>query len=499
MGRLHYPLVLAVFLLSGLQSSCPQPAAKAPFISMQLFPFLAENGLYGYADSAMNIIITPQYRMVTVFTKTGYAVVQNGELKYGVIDRANKLVMPIKYSAITLLETQGFTLATSELQYHNNLRFWDWKFLPGLSVIGGGSKDKRLFNTTVQRTEKRLSVLENQQTVAVLRAAAALSYTIGFKIKNLTENKLLINNTLYEISQNGVNKLAGNIFGVLDGGLLLQAVGAYYQVIDLQGKRKTSARYRQSDTLHFNINGQALGINVAGNGTAETKKADLFLNENNDQFIYPDLSKKFPLDLNNNVPGIATAELLMQNVWTLDAIPQSDRFLIRFYHNGNFNYRMVDTLGNWHNDYRKFKHFTAVYATGDIVWPPVNSIIPDNMVPENAHITSYCRVKKNHPLYTITISQQSKEKMGVWDDEKGNWICYPKYNYIAALSDDLVYWAVKEERNSRFQLYNLQERKVLTEPVYHDMNADGMVSKYENGKYLYFYFDWVTQREFRAG
>jgi len=62
------------------------------------------NGQYGYADTANKVVLAPQYGVVSFYENSGLAIVGNtlnNQDLFGVINAEFKLILPIKYSAIT--------------------------------------------------------------------------------------------------------------------------------------------------------------------------------------------------------------------------------------------------------------------------------------------------------------------------------------------------------------------------------------------------------------
>ena len=113
---------------SSISGTLPTPDVSD---TMKRFPYLAKNGLYGYANEQLALIIPAQYRSASLFTSTGFAVVADEYDRHGVIDTNGDLVVPLNYKSVDLHVVGKYTLAWTERTYTNSLRFWEWKFLPG--------------------------------------------------------------------------------------------------------------------------------------------------------------------------------------------------------------------------------------------------------------------------------------------------------------------------------------------------------------------------------
>src|SRR5690606_3789723 len=65
-----------------------------------LYPYRDKEGRFGYADKNLQIHIEPQYKTASLFTEQGFAMVTNSLNKTGVIDKNNRVVIPLDYDRI---------------------------------------------------------------------------------------------------------------------------------------------------------------------------------------------------------------------------------------------------------------------------------------------------------------------------------------------------------------------------------------------------------------
>lgn len=99
---------------------------------------IQENGLYGFIDSLGNVVIAPQYKYVSPFTKSGFALVISSienidenqiKIKYGVIDSSNKIVIDTTLQATlscddpVMAYSKQVTDSIVVLYRNNNLSF----------------------------------------------------------------------------------------------------------------------------------------------------------------------------------------------------------------------------------------------------------------------------------------------------------------------------------------------------------------------------------------
>src|SRR5690606_14630462 len=99
-----------VLLLTMITSSaCAQtgsPIDDTPHEA--LYPYRDKEGRFGYADKNLQIHIEPQYKTASLFTEQGFAVVTDSLNKTGVIDKNNRVVIPLDYDRIDLSELDDF-------------------------------------------------------------------------------------------------------------------------------------------------------------------------------------------------------------------------------------------------------------------------------------------------------------------------------------------------------------------------------------------------------
>ncbi|SFB91598.1 WG containing repeat-containing protein [Parapedobacter composti] len=497
-----HPIALALAaVLSTSASACMAPPVQPPSgqrtDTMKHYLYLAADGRYGYADEQMNVVIPPSFRSAGTFTSTGFAVVEDEQLRYGVIDKSGELVIPFRYRNIYLRVAGNRTLARTERTYTNRLRFWEWRFLPGFSITGGSS-DSRLFDTEVKRAHVKITVLETNQTIYSQRVPAASSYGQQFAIRPLDKLHFLQGNRLFKLTDRKVKRLARHIFDEVDGGLLLQQRGNGFRLIDREGKPASGTRYRQADSLHTAINGLPLSIAVSSNRYDDACRAMVLADDEGHQYIFPDFSKAFPARIDAAAVHGVAADTVLRTARLISGMPGTDRFMLRWFNRQAswFEHTMVDTAGHWHMDPPLDNKFTVVIPSGDIRWPPAGHIIRDEAVETGWRIVAYRNIADE--LYEVTIKRDSTERMGVWDAGAGNWRWKPEHHYIRCLNLRQGYWTFKPGKDSLYGLYHLPSGRVVIPPKYHDMSADGTVSYYdEKLGYTRFYVNWQTQQEFR--
>lgn len=143
--------------------------------SIKRYPYLAENGLYGYVNGDMDLLIPAKFASASHFTATGYAVVSEPAMpahrrahRYGVINTAGETVLPDAHDRLLLQVVAGRTLVWLRHDYVNRWRFWEWGgILLGTQTML--SDNGKLIDTRVDRSAIQLRVLETNQLIASTR------------------------------------------------------------------------------------------------------------------------------------------------------------------------------------------------------------------------------------------------------------------------------------------------------------------------------------------
>jgi len=485
-------MVLVCAMLTG--SACVQTGSPVDVIPHQpLYPYRDKSGKFGYADENLHIKIKPQYKHASLFTEQGFAVVTDSLDKKGVIDQNNKMIITPDYDAIQLHALENFTIAGVHKSYYTRWRFWEWKFLPGFNLMGGGN-DNRLFDTKVKRLKKILFILGDKPRKVQSERLTDRGYTEKyFNISTLDSNQVLIDHRLYNIDRKGAQFLTGGIMGTLTKHTFAQRKGQHLYIMDRNGKQVKEKEYTLLDSIGFKVE----DLPVVRHLTREyAPVASAYRNEEGLVFIYPDFSKALPHLIRENMhPGDPTAEELIRGLWSLASVPESDYFMFMSFRDEKYFFRFLDTQGNWHQNLPPGIHFAVTQGMGDILWPEKEYYIPENQVPEGWKIDRISGLSDS-ALYHVTLRQDKAVRQGIWDFEQQHWLIAPEYYEVYPM-DNPRYWRYQLKKDG---LWGLMDYKgtVLIKPSYYYLNPDGWVSQQENDEVISFYLHPQTLEEFRG-
>lgn len=481
----------------------------APHI--QLYPFLSAEGLYGYVDKDMHMVIQPQFTSASLFTSTGFAVVSEAprplymhKNHYGVINVKGELVIPYAYDRIDLLEMHGSTFIWTDRQYLNRWRFWDWQgILFGDNILSGNAK---LIDTEVWRSRIRLGVLETHTEINKTRSYDGAFAKEIIPLTLLDSVAFLQGDHLYDLSGGKPKLIAKDIYGRTRSGALLQGKRGAYRLMDNQGHVLSSARYRKKKTLRIDMQEEHLAFPVERIrkirkkiGLAET--AFVFEDEKKRQYIFPNLDDPFPMQADATTPdGVALDTVLNRSRLFPDETGQGNFYFNWGYIREEKRVFQLNAKGQWKRFAAKEGIEQWMQDQADTDWQSVASGIAGDPLSKGWEL--YSREKFSAHLYLITlrreVDQISQQHMGVWDKQSQSWI-WPPVNYmIQALDRQKGYWTYRKDRTGKYGIYFLPGHQYISPPKYDKVDADGWVEIVESSNNpKRFLVDWTSGQEFR--
>ena len=464
--------------------------------TIDLFPYMDRNGLFGYVDKRQQIYIKPQYKHASPFDHNGYAVVTSTENENAVINKDNTIIVPYVNESIYLLTLDEYTLAKVSDRYDANYRFWEWRFLPGLNLLGGGSNDKRLFDTDVVRLRETLFLLgkKNRKIASITRSIE--NRRINLKTHPLTNNQFLSEGNLYTIGKKGPKKLASNIIQKLDNNTFLQQRGSSIRIIDQNGISISKAKYKAVKALELKTGDAIASLDLDMDMEMDLRITNAFQDQKGNVFIDPDFSKSLPKQVNDHTlpKGITTADIL-NRVWNVRAIPHSNYFLFQCANFRESQHLYLDTEGNWHDTLPDSVSLTIVNNINEITWPKASHYISSKDIPEGYQVYTIERSGASD-YYMIRLRNGEMQLSGVWDFGAKQWLISPKFYQIYTLGNDFMKWRYSLEKDGTWGIVD-QKGTVLIEPTYHSIGTDGRVQLKEGGKYISFYLHLPTLKELR--
>lgn len=456
------------------------------------YPYLGKNGLYGYADGEFRVHIAPQYKRADFFTKQGFALVTDTTNKMGIIDKNNKPVVPIAQEHIVLHELSDFTLAEIRTPYSANYRFWDWEFLPGFDIIGGGSNDKRLFDTHVQRKRITVYLLGDRPLQITSATFSASAYNSNYlHVVPLADNQILIEGKVYALRKNGSRVVATNIDDILPDGTFAQRKGEVLRIVDRQGEQTVNSKYVLLDTITFQVNGVPLSNRLAkGRG-----KRAVYSDQKGRRFVYPDFTKSLPRVILNKSEGELTTEEVLQKSTLIASVAKSDYFVFMGKTDGKRFFWFLDGAGNWHSTLPSAISFIVTTPAGEILWPEHDYYITSDKLPAGWSIREI-RALTDKALFRITLTAADGTRQGIWNLDKKQWVIAPEYYKVQPLGNDFRQWAFQADKDGFWGVLDAVGELQLA-PKYASISSHGQVRLEEQGKTHTFFLQLPSLKEFR--
>lgn len=107
-------------------------------------PFLTRQNDFVYVDKTnLKSVINQKFKSASVFTPTGYAVVENEKGEYAVIDETGKVVLDFSPSQISLNVVNGLTFYKKDIEYGKKMPFWKWEW----NIMGSGIGKEQTYHT----------------------------------------------------------------------------------------------------------------------------------------------------------------------------------------------------------------------------------------------------------------------------------------------------------------------------------------------------------------
>lgn len=470
--------------------------------SIKLYPFLHSDGLYGYVNEDMQWVIPPQYREVSLFSSTGYAVVRKHPDKrknvYGVINKQGSLVIPFAYRQIELKEVGDQTLIWTKKLYINRLRFWDWGgILFGDNFFSGAD----FLETKVYRSKIQLSTLETRQKIRQKRSYELAIGTKVLPVDVLDSTHILQGDQLFDLNGGEPKRLASGIYGKTRQGDLLLSKGTTYRLINAQGHEISPIRYKKRKQLQIHLGEKTILYPLKN----IKKTSAIFLDTEGRQYLFPDLHHAFPQE----VQPITTDQLAMDTILNRTLLYPSTVDDGHFYFGWNYilNEKQIfelDRQGQWlrHGESKGMLYW--LNHKDDIPISEFEHIVRPSDISQEWNVKTISHIQEQ--LYLILYQRQVKgtrvqQRMGVWDDQTRQWAWLPQHAEIQALDTVGNYWKYWGQYGDSWAwgIYHLPSKRYVTEAKYWGIFPDGWVtlgSMYK--EYARFWMDWEHGKEYRT-
>lgn len=492
MKRLYFLSFIITYILLGCNNSTAQ--LNKNYIlqdkdASSWIPFLKKDNYYQYVDKNLHPKINETFYNASSFTSTGFAVVNDNNLRSALINSKGQYIIPYSEAEITLKTIDDLTLAMIKIEYEKNLPIWNWDW----NIMGGKIKK------TEEYVRVDLFCLETQQILSQEKIPTEEDENELY-VRQIDKNHYFINNNLYKVDQKKFKKIDEKIIHLLDDKRYLKSTDENnFSLIDLKNKKLNLTNVTDSKIIRTNVNGKAFIMDSINNPYRSTYKTMLLEDSKNNSFYaFPNFEKKFP----NNIQNASQEQIKFLNLVTLVySVPDTDYFILGKidYSNWQYDWMYLDKNGNILN-HIDVKDTYITEVRGYILWPNASQIIAEKYVPENWQIKTIETIYKSKDLFKIILDQGEEsrtQKTGVWNKEKSTWEIEPKFHQLELLNVNKQLYSIQKERDGELIIYSNEFKKQIGSNSYQTIYNDGSVSKKENNKTIYYKIDLSTGKEYR--
>jgi len=465
-----------------------------------LYPWKSKTGIIGYSNQDGVLKINPQFEDASLFTNQ-YAIVQkNG--KKGVIDKKGIVKIECEYEEIQLADVGEETIAITRKKYNAWWKITQWRMFPGFSIMGGNS-DKRIFDTHVARTKWEIISLNHKQK---LLGSDHKNDKYPYEASNIQyfADKVLINDHLYSIFKGHFKKISGTFKGILTDSTLLRRDGNSYKKIGMDLKPQGNEVFKIPKQISVKINGHQKELQTASTISGIVIKYNFMEDQDGHIFLYPDLVKTFPVQINKYFDDNTDAETIIGNAHMICSVPETDCFLIYSIINNKKGFYILNQDGTWESDKSKTKDFMIRSNSGNVIYPTVSDLGIDDFLPKDFEVKRIERTVANkHWLAVKGINKSDSHILaGIFDIENKRWVLPMEYSSLEEIKGYPYIWKfeftnISDYKKKKYGLIDINTRKITATPVYNSMNRDAMAGYFSEGKWDLFYINPITAKEYR--
>jgi len=465
-----------------------------------LYPWKSKSGLIGYSNQDGQLKIQPQFENASLFTNQ-FAVIEKDGYK-GVISRDGLITLDYQYEEVQLVAVGDETLAISRRKYNAWWKVNQWKLFPGFSIMGG-TNDKRLFDTEVNRMKWEVILLSNKQTF-ISSSYRPNEYPYDTSNIRYFNHKILINDQLYLINKVHVKQLSGVFKGILTDSTLLRKNGNSYQIIGSDLKPQGNAVFKVPEQIIVKVGENIQELKTANMISGVKVKFDFMEDQHAHIFIYPDLKKIFPEQIDKYLDNKTDATEIIMNAQMICSVPNTDYFLIYSTINDRKGFYILNKNGSWESDITRTKDFIIRSNSGNLLYPSIHDLGIDAFLPKNFAVRRIERTMSNKNWFSVSgmSNPEALPLSGIFDSANKRWVLPLAYSSLAEMKAHPYIWKFELEnetdyKKKKYGLIDLHTGKITVAPIYNTLNTDGKAGLYSTDKWNEFYINLITGKEYR--
>lgn len=482
-------------MLNSMTACTQEKKDNSPFVpakmkSIHSIPFLTKQNDFIYVDkTSLKAITNQKFRTASVFTPTGFAIVENEKNEYAVIDVNGKMVLGFSSSEINLNVINGLTFYKRDLEYQKKMPIWKWDW----NILGGGIQKEQNYHKI------EIGVVETKQILLQVDIPYLEdSYYLNFIA--VDENHVFWNSTLYEIKNYRLNKLEKNIAEFLENKRFIKNTNTSFSINELDHKKAIISGLKGTETLSIKFEGETIVLNEINKERYVPEIPKLLLdNKTNAIYPFPQYEKAFPKEI---IKATAKQIEFIKNTSLVYSITNSPYFLLGVFNYDHaiwaFDWLYIDATGNV-VDTIDIYNFKVLDQVGNLVWPDRKMILPDKFVDKNWKFGKINSFQGMDELYLIPIEDDKKIRtIGLWNRREHIWEISPEYNAISVLDTEKQIYSLQKEKDGLYILYDNKNKQTIGSKAYQSINSDGLVQVKMNAtQSIYYYIDIYSGKEYK--
>src|SRR5690606_2413040 len=186
-------------------------------------PFFTKNKRYTYVDKRdLNPIKDQIFFSASLFTATGFAVVENENHQYAIIDQKGSIKKGYLPGYFKLNAVNGITFYAYTEEYEKEMPFWNWDW----NILGGGVTKERTYHKV------EIGILETNQ-VLLKKDVQYDQDDYSINAISVDEHHFFWNGQMFEVKNGRVNSIDNNIIELLDERRFIKRTKSEFSIYQL--------------------------------------------------------------------------------------------------------------------------------------------------------------------------------------------------------------------------------------------------------------------------
>ncbi|WP_202980628.1 hypothetical protein [Chryseobacterium viscerum] len=489
-------IVFSILFMAASTAACTQekkensslaPSKTQPINSI---PFLTKQHDFVYVDKiSLKSVTNQKFKNASVFTPTGFAVVENQKNEYAVIDENGKTILNFSPSEINLNVVNGLTFYKKDIEYEKKMPAWKWDW----NIMGGDIKKEQTYHKI------EIGVLETKQ-ILLHEDVPYLEDHYDLNFVAVDENHVFWNGSLYEIRKDRLDKIENNIAELLENKRFLKASNTNFSMYELNQKKPILSGLKGAEALSIRFGNENIILNEVNKERYEPEVPKLLADSKTGHiYPFPQYEKVFPKEITK-----ATASQIdfIKKTSLVYSITNSPYFLLGVFNYDHdvwaFDWLYIDTKGEVTDSIGSY-NFKVLDQLGNVIWPDRKMILPNEFIEKTWKFGKINSYQGMNDLYLIPIENEKQLRTkGLWNSSKKSWEIKPEYNDVSVLDIEKQIYALQKEKDGLYTLYDNKTKKSIGSKAYQSINSDGLVRvKLNSGQDLYFYIDIYSGKEYK--